>query len=983
MDQASRSLDRLIEGGIIGLLLFAPLPFGSVLPWARAVIEGTITLLLSLWAARMLSSGELKLRWTPLLWPGVAMAAVVGAQLLLPAGGSINPHATWSSLRLYLAYFGFSLLLSAHLDTKARILRLLSILIGSGVFLAVLGLATQMRGHPVIPWFPKEAFLNRLTVTFINPNHQALYFSVLFFLALGLLFRPRRRSRMPSSAAGAISPGDQRAWELGSLPWRMLLVGAMALIGGALVLTMSRGGLFGALVGLLVVVGLSLHGRVGNWTLLGLGGVLAVVVLYTGWFGLEPVLERFSILTREPFGDLRWAIWEGTLRMAGQAPLLGVGLGAFQDAFPIYRHQIIPSGMLVDHAHNDYLQLLAEVGVVGLLVLAWAFIGLSRFVLRRWAVRHDPFVRGLTMGGLGALAAVAAHSAVDFGLHMPANALLVVVLLALLPVVVTLRPHPSGDRANLSEWSWEATPRVRIAGAVTLGVGVLLVGFLTAPPAVADWYLQRAARTAGETSRLEGGVSMGDLVNAHRDLEWAARLDPWNPVVQNALAGVAQELALRVWNYGVGPDGQRLPASRDERLRASQRFFAVAYGAYQQSLRLNPRAAQIHDGFGWLLGSLETVRQTVRGSSTLRGSVDSRLSPLLASEESLYPRALAHLREGVAWDPQNAYRHQSLALFALSHLTRDSVGRQVAVEGFRRALSLEPALLGEVLDHLSSAGSEGALLEASIPRRYDLWLAVARHLDRQGRRKATASAFEEALTLATDPMAQVQVRLAYSETLLRGGEPLRALAQARHALVLAPKNPVVFVTLSEIYEATGKWEEAEAALASAVTLAGGGDPRQANEHRGRLASYLSRRGQGERALTFWQQILRETPNDPWAHFEVGRLLEQRGEWSRAFQEYQTAEGLSPNDWRLHWEIARAYARNGLLREAVTVYEKAIQLNPLESELRMEVAELYARMGWGEQAIRQYRLVLARQPDHETARRALGSATQPAVRKTGP
>ncbi len=975
MEGTAKGVDRLIEAGVTGLLLFAPLPFGSVLPWAQAVIQGTVALLLALWVARMLSSGELKIRWTPLLWPGIAMGAVVAVQLVLPVGGSINSYATWSSLRLYLAYFGLFLVLSHHFVTKARIVRLLSILIGWGVCLALLGLANQMLGRAVILWFPKHAYLDRLTSTFVNANHQALYFSVLFFLTVGLLLRPQRRS-----VAG--SPRPQRRWNLGSLPWRILLVGALALIGGALVLTMSRGGLFGALVGLLVVLALSVHGRVGNWTLFVLGGLLAMVVLYANWFGLDPVLQRFSSLAKEPFGDLRWPVWEATLRMAGEAPLLGVGLGAFQDAFPLYRPQVIPLGKLVDYAHNDYLQLLAEAGVAGLIVMAWAGVSLLAFVLRRWAIRQDPFVRSLTVGGLGALGAVAASSAMDFGLHMPANALLVVTVVALLPLVVALRSHSSGDRVDLREWSWEITPRVRIVGTVALVVGLLLVGVIVTPPAVADWYLQRSMSTVGQTPRSEGRVTMGDLVKAHRNLESAARLDPWNPTVQNALAGVAEELASRIWNYGVGPDGRRLPASHDERFMASQPFFASAYGAYEESLRLNPRAAQIHDRFGWLLGNLETIRQTLRGSPPLRDAIDPLLSPLLASEESLNLRALAHLREGIAWDPRNAYRHQSLAVFALSHLKKDRVAQQVAADEFRQALSLEPALLGEVLDQLSEARADGPLLEA-IPRRYDLWLALARKLDQQGRRGIASSAFEEALALAPDPMAQVEVRLAYSQTLLRRGDTQGALAQARQALVLAPKSPEVFATLSKIYEGVGKWEEAETALASAVTLAGGGDPREISEYRGRLAAYLARRGQVERALLLRREILQGTPNDPWAHVEVASLLEQRREWSSAFQEYQAAEGLGPDDWALHREIARAYARNGLLREAVAAYETAVRLRPDDGELRMEAAELYARIGRQEQAIEQYRLVLARKPDHEAARRALALAARPAMKKEGP
>lgn len=980
MGRTDRNLDFLIEAGVIGLLVFAPLPFGAVVPWAQAAVEGIVALLLSLCVVQMLSRGELKVRRTPLVWPAITMAAVVGVQFLLPIWGSVNPHATWSSLRLYLAYFGLLLVLTHYLVTQARIVRLLSILICWGALLAVLGLAGQMLGWTMIPWVAPSG---RLTTTFVNPNHQALYFSVLLFFALGLLLRPGRPSRVRSARAAG-SREDRETRQIGSLSGRVLLVGAMLLIGGALVLTMSRGGLVGALMGLFVVFAVSLHGRAGSWTLVAVTVVSAIVILYASWFGLDPVLERFSDLAKDPFGDLRWAVWEATLRMAGEAPVLGVGLGAFQDAFPLYRPRAVPLRNLVDYAHNDYLQLLAEVGVVGLVVAAWALVRLLAFVLRRWAVRHDPFVRGLTMGGLGALAAVAAQSMMDFGLHMPANALLVVLLVALLPVVVTLRRSLSGDRVDLRDWSWQLAVRTtRNARVAVVGVAILLVGLLVAPPGIADWHLGRATRAAGETARAEGRVTTGDLVKAYGELEYAARLDPWNPAVQHTLAGVAEEIALRIWSYGVGPDGQRLRAPRDERLESSHRFFAVAYGAYQRSLLLSPRTAQTHDRLGWFLGNLEMVRQTVKGSAILSGSMDPRLRLLLTSDESLYPRALAQLRKGISWDPKNAYRHQSLGLFALFHL-KDSAGRQVVVDGFRQALSLQPALLDDVLDSLSSSASpDHGLLEAAMPSRYDLWLVLARRSDRQGGVDAATAAFEKALALAPDPTAQVEVRLAYGEALLRGGNAVTALAQARHALVLAPKNPEVFALLSTAYEAMQKWDEAESTLVSAVALAGGGDPKQANGYRGRLASYFTRRGQDAPALLLRRQILEGAPNDAWAHFEVGKLFEQRREWPDAFHEYRAAEGLGFNDWNLLRNVARAYARQGLLREAIAAYEAAVRLHPNDNDLRMEVAELHTRAGSTEQAIEQYRRVLARQPNHATAGRALGSATGPSVRKTGP
>jgi len=160
------------------------------------------------------------------------------------------------------------------------------------------------------------------------------------------------------------------------------------------------------------------------------------------------------------------------------------------------------------------------------------------------------------------------------------------------------------------------------------------------------------------------------------------------------------------------------------------------------------------------------------------------------------------------------------------------------------------------------------------------------------------------------------------------------------------------------------------------------EPAKVNEYRARFASYVGRRGQGARALSFWRQVLQDLPNDAWAHFEVGRLLEQGKELGEAFQEYRAAEGLGLNDWRLQREVGRAYVRSGLYREAAIAYERAIRLHPSENEVRMEMANLYLRMGRGEQAAEQFRWVLTRQPDHGPARRSLAGATGTAVTTPG-
>src|SRR4029453_1567872 len=115
--------------------------------------------------------------------------------------------------------------------------------------------------------------------------------------------------------------------------------------------------------------------------------------------------------------------WRASPRMIASSPLVGQGLGAFHDAFPRYKRagsEQIRGG----HAENDPLETLAETGLAG---SAFALAGLGMLFARGWrGLRREaqPVVRGLGVGALAALVAVAVHSAFDFNLRIPSNAAL-------------------------------------------------------------------------------------------------------------------------------------------------------------------------------------------------------------------------------------------------------------------------------------------------------------------------------------------------------------------------------------------------------------------------------------------------------------------------------------------------------------------------------------------------------------------------------
>jgi tetratricopeptide (TPR) repeat protein len=804
----------------------------------------------------------------------------------------------------------------------------------------------------------------RLVSTFINPNHQALFFAVPLFLALGLVLRPATPARDPKAAGPA--------WTLERLLRRGALLLAAATLGGALVLTGSRGGLLGLVAGLVTVLLLSLYGRAVSRAALAVVAVLLIGTLVATWFGADVALRRVSSARSDAFADVRWVVYDQALRMLGDAPWLGFGLGTFADAFPFYRPAGVPADKLVDFAHNDYLQLAAETGGVGIVILGWALGGLVLFTLRRWLARHDPFVRGLTVGALGALAALAVHSVLDFGLHMPANALQAVVVLALLPAVVALRTQRgAGGGVDLPTWTRTLSRPERLGAVAATVVGLALVGVAVVPPALADGHLRRAERLAGPRARIQGAVVTSDLVSASHELQQAARLDPRSPAIRQAQADVTELLGRRIWAYGVSVDGKALGRSPAARLAASQAYLATAHAAYQQALAQRPRDAVLHGRYGRFLAVLDGIRETVRGSATVQTALDPRIAPLIDGPESLLPRALEHMRESVRWDPTNPYAHQDLAFFALTTL-RGASARPIVVDGLRSALAIEPTLLKDTVRRLLDQRAPLDLLYEAMPRRLAPWLSLAWLLDEMRRPDDAAGALERALDLAPVPADEAQVRLAMSRSRLRAGDGRAALAQARQALVLTPKSHEAYGRLAEVYIATGKHADAAEALASAIGLLG---PSEAGERQGYqelLALEYTRLDRLPEAIVVRREQLRQRPGDVAVQVHLAVLLDRTGQAEGSVTAIQAAERLAPENTWVRGNAMDIYGRQGRLADAVQAGEALVRVAPFDAERRVQLAGFYARLGQRERAVQEYRKVLAGNPGHEGARRALAA-----------
>lgn len=146
-------------------------------------------------------------------------------------------------------------------------------------------------------------------------------------------------------------------------------------------------------------------------------GLLFLLVPVVLAFYHGQVVERFlSLFSGEDTSvDLRFALWESTMAMIEEHPLLGVGWGAYFLAYPDYNFFIQEEGVLIFHAHNMYLNMLAEVGIPGGMAFLLAFFAQGILCWKNYRHGNDSFTKSM---GLGGVLMVMALSVISMGDHV-------------------------------------------------------------------------------------------------------------------------------------------------------------------------------------------------------------------------------------------------------------------------------------------------------------------------------------------------------------------------------------------------------------------------------------------------------------------------------------------------------------------------------------------------------------------------------------
>lgn len=421
-------ISTIIQIGLIGMLIFSPLAFGSVEVWAQSVLEAAAFGLAGLGLIEYGLGHRAPVRFpAPLLGMVALFAGWILTQWI--ASVSLDPRATRGALSLGIAYVVIFGLTVSTVRTEEEIRRLTLALIVTGFGVALFAIFQRYAGNGKMFWLREVRESGAVYGPFVNRNHFAGYMGMLIPLSIGYTV----------AAFTGIPARGQTAWRrfvhrlTSEQANRLaLLLFATLVMSVSLVLSLSRAGIVSFLTAVILIAMILVFGRASRRWILLPGLLVAALLISLAWFGLGPLIDRYQTLLHLPDdGSMlgRIEVWKDTAKIAADHPWMGSGLGTFGAVYPAYK--TLTDQVVYDHAHNDYVQLLAETGWVGF-GLSLGILGtVLGMVIAGWRSRRSPWAKGLLIGVTTGLIALLIHGLNDFNFHIPSNAALFAVLMGL------------------------------------------------------------------------------------------------------------------------------------------------------------------------------------------------------------------------------------------------------------------------------------------------------------------------------------------------------------------------------------------------------------------------------------------------------------------------------------------------------------------------------------------------------------------------
>jgi len=521
-------------------LIFAPLAFGTAEQWSLLILQIFIAASVFTFCLRKTKSAE-KLLHVPGLIPLLLLVGWMVVQIIpLPVGAVkfLSPETyqiykpvydllegnRWMPLSVHVKgtvlesiritmYIFFYILTVQTLSQGDRLKRTVMICswlaIGIG-FIAIL----QMFSSPGKIYWLRSGPANAQQVVgpWIYRSQYCGYIELIapLVLALSLYYRP------------VVSSGESLRMRIAAFFSKdggnlyILLGFGLLILASSTFISLSRGGIIAFSLSFLFFFVL-LAWKEARYSSLFYVGIISCLILSVSWFGWDPIVQRFdSIINSSGEVDInRFPIWVNSWQIVKEFWLTGSGFGTFIAIFPNYR--TLPGSEIYDHAHNDYLELLTDGGIISFFLVSCFVIVIIRSGWQMLRRRRDRYSILLSIGALTGIVATLIHSISDFNLHNGAVGLYFFFICGLLVAAGNTRFHYQMNATLLPRSPWLSRNIFMFSGGVLFCLVLFGQGGVT---------LAQYKYNSVKNIYLSRQLSEQRLHEVSSALQSAARLDP-------------------------------------------------------------------------------------------------------------------------------------------------------------------------------------------------------------------------------------------------------------------------------------------------------------------------------------------------------------------------------------------------------------------------------------------------------------------------
>ena len=478
-------------------------------------------------------------------------------------------HA-WVQYMVYVLFF-WGLLKTLNDHKHLRQFSLL--LIGIGTIESLYGLSQTFSNSGYILWVPKALFKNKYDTcgTFINRNHFAAMLTMLMLLSVAYsasqINRTKKTIRKPSfkqKLARFFTYEDQ---------WNQKIIGIIAasIMGLGIYFSSSRGAVIAALPGVIILIAALAKRQSTRKQAISMIFVGLIILFSTVYIGQDRLIHRFNAIQNAMESRLRYVY--STMDLIKDYPIIGVGPANFTHAFARYQYPI-DQQVTVTHAHNDWLQFVSEMGILGLICILVILYFFVKRIIHMFRKRRSSSAISLGMVSIAVLTSISAHSLFDFPLHIPCNMLIFIAICAIGFQSLHLVHHKKISKSMLAYIEIPLTKRY-LAVWILIGAILISMTLLSSFHFIAELY----CNTVPNSTLYRNQDPEADAI--HKAIFW----DPGNAVHWYKLA----------WRY----IAYRNTFSETDHSNAWQSIQHKVLSALEQAVASNPCEAEYHIRLAW------------------------------------------------------------------------------------------------------------------------------------------------------------------------------------------------------------------------------------------------------------------------------------------------------------------------------------------------------------------------------------------------